>query len=147
MNVTLDEKGRISLPVSLRKVINETTLFLTEGLDDCLWLYTSAKWDDMKKTIMDNSNPFSAKSRVLRRRLLGPSQEIEIDKAGRIPIPQSLRDFAGLEKDCVVLGQDDYIEIWDKERYFSYKNDNNDDFIAATEEVGLKLNSLWSAEK
>ena len=138
-SVTLDEKGRISLPASLRRVLNETTLFLTEGMENCLWLYPPSEWDKLMKIVMDNSNPFSAKSRNLRRRFIGPSQEIEIDKAGRIPIAQSLRDYADLQKDCVVVGQAEYIEIWNEAAYREYKAANKDEFDAASEEVGNRL--------
>ena len=138
-SVTLDEKGRISLPAPLRRVLNETNLFLTEGMENSLWLFTTAEWNKLLKTVMDNSNPFSAKSRNLRRRFIGPSHEVEIDKAGRIPVAQSLRDYAGLQKDCVVVGQAEYIEIWDEASFRSYKAANKDEFDAAYEEVGDRL--------
>ena len=133
--VTLDEKGRISLPASLRKILDEKSLFLTESTDNCLWLYPSGEWKEMLKNIMDNTDPFSAKSRHIRRHIIGPSQEVEIDKAGRIPVAQSLRDFAGLLKDCVVLGQVEYIEIWAEEKYRAYKEASNEELIAGSEEL------------
>ncbi|MDR0583360.1 MAG: division/cell wall cluster transcriptional repressor MraZ [Treponema sp.] len=142
--ITLDDKGRLSLPVRLRNALSYTTLFLTRGMDDCLWLYPPNEWKEMLKTIMDTTNPFSAKSRNIRRRLIGPSQEVEIDKAGRIPVAQTLREFAGLNKECVVLGQSDYIEIWDEERYRAYLEAHEDEFISGSEELGdlLKGNRI-----
>lgn len=139
--VTLDEKGRISLPANLRKILDEKNLFITEGTENCLWLYPSAEWKDMLKTIMDNTDPFSAKSRNIRRRIIGPSQEVEIDKAGRIPIASGLREYAGLLKDCVVLGQVEYIEIWAEEKYRSYKAASNEEFIEGSEELSGILKS------
>jgi MraZ protein len=133
--VTLDEKGRISLPANLRKILDEKSLFLTESADNCLWLYPSGEWKEMLKTIMDNTDPFSANYRTIRRRIVGPSQEVEIDKAGRIPVAQSLRDFAGLSKDCVVLGQVEYIEIWAEEKYRAYKTASNEELVAGSEEL------------
>ena len=137
--VTLDEKGRISLPALLRRCLNESNLFLTEGSENCLWLYPGSQWNDMINTIMKNTDPFSKKDRNLRRRIIGPSQEVEIDKAGRIPIAVSLREFAGLSKDCVVLGQVDYIEIWDEECYKKFLNDSNDEYNTASEELSISL--------
>jgi MraZ protein len=137
--VTLDEKGRISLPALLRRCLNESTLHLTEGSDSCLWLYPGSQWNEMINVIMKNTDPFSQKGRNLRRRIIGPSQEVEIDKAGRIPVAMSLREFAGLSKDCVVLGQVDYIEIWDEERYRGFRTDSNDEYNAASEELSLAL--------
>lgn len=137
--VTLDEKGRISLPAFLRRCLNESTLFLTEGSDNCLWLYPGSQWNEMIDTIMKNTDPFSQKGRNLRRRIIGPSQEVEIDKAGRIPVPATLRESAGLVKDCVVLGQVDYIEIWDEGRYRGFREQSNDEYNAASEELSLTL--------
>lgn len=134
-NVTLDEKGRISLPAPLRKCLHDSPLHLTKGSDDCLWLYPDSQWNEMQETIMKNTNQFSEKGLKLRRRILGPRQPVEIDKAGRIPVAISLREFAGLSKDCVVLGQVDYIEIWDEERYKKFIAESNDEYIAAAEEL------------
>jgi MraZ protein len=139
-SVTLDEKGRISLPAGLRKELNETSLRLTKGEDNCLWLYPPAKWEELVgNTIKDNTDPFSKVDRRVLRKIIGPSQEVEIDKAGRIPIVQGLREFAGLTKDCVVLGQIDYIEIWDGCRYREYFEGNDKEFEAASEELSKRI--------
>jgi MraZ protein len=137
--VTLDEKGRISLPALMRRCLNESTLYLTEGFEKSLGLYTSEQYNKMINDITNNTNPYSQKDRNLRRRIAGPFQEVEIDKAGRIPIAASLREFAGLSKDCVVLGQIDYIEIWDEEKYRSFKEAGDEEFVAASEELSLTL--------
>jgi len=140
--VTLDEKGRISLPASLRKDLAESSLRLTKGEDNCLWLFPAEKWEELVSTkIAENTDPFSRKDRSLLRRLIGPSQSIEIDKAGRIPIVQGLREFAGLAKDCMVLGQIDYIEIWDEASYFKYLESTCDEFEAASEELSSRIKS------
>jgi MraZ protein len=137
--ITLDDKNRLSLPARLRSALANTTLFLTQGMDDCLWLYPSEEWKAMLKTIMDTTNPFSSRSRIIRRRIIGPAQEVEIDKAGRIPVAQSLREFAGLTRDCVVLGQYDYIEIWAEDRFRTYIAANNEEYISGSEELGNLL--------
>lgn len=138
--VTLDDKCRISLPVSLRKALDETDLFLTKGTGKYLWLYPPAKWYKLKDSIMENTNPFSEKDLRLRRRFLGPSVNVEIDKAGRIPISASLREFAGLSKDCVVVGQVDYIEIWSQEN-FQGSQASEEEVQEASEEFGALLKS------
>jgi len=140
--VTLDEKGRISLPAGLRKEIDDPSLRITKGHDNCLSLYTLSKWETLVSTqIAENTDPFSRKDRSLLRRIIGPSQEIEVDKAGRIPIPQSLREFANLSKDCIVLGQISYIEIWDEERYLKYLETSGDEFEEASEELSSRIKS------
>jgi MraZ protein len=137
--ITLDDKGRLSLPVRLRNALADTTLFLTKGMDDCLWLFPSNEWKEMLNIIMDGTTLFSSSSRTIRRQLIGPSQEEEIDKAGRIPVPQTLREFAGLSKECVVLGQFNYIEIWSDDRYQAYLEAHKQEFLLGTEELGNLL--------
>jgi len=139
-SVTLDEKGRICLPATLRKEMNEPVLRLTKGEDDCLWLFTPAKWEELvSSAIKENTDLFSKKDRRLIRQFIGPSQEVEVDKAGRIPITIKLREFAGLSKECVVLGQIDYIEIWDEERYSRYLENGGDDLDTASEELSGRI--------
>jgi len=139
-SVTLDEKGRICLPASLRKEMNEPILRLTKGEDDCLWLFTPAKWEELVSSkIKEYTDLFSRNDRRLMRQFIGPAQEVEVDKAGRIPIAVKLREFAGLSKECVVLGQIDYIEIWDEGRYSKYLEDGGDDLNTASEELSGRI--------
>jgi len=139
-NVTLDEKGRVSLPAGLRKALNEMPLRLTKGEDNCLWLYPPEKWEELvNKEIKPITDPFSKVDRRVLRTIIGPAQEVEIDKAGRIPIVQGLREFAGLSRDCVVLGQIDFIEIWDAARYREYFEGNEEKFEAASEELSKRI--------
>ena len=137
--VTLDDKSRISLPAFLRRCLNETSVYLTEGEENCLRLYPFNNWNEMINDIMKNTETLSAKDRNLRRRIIGSSQEVEIDKAGRIPVAQNYREHARLSKDCVVLGQVDYIEIWDETLYRSYKETSNEEYAAASEELSNRL--------
>ncbi|GHT96936.1 transcriptional regulator MraZ [Spirochaetia bacterium] len=132
------KKAGVSLPSRLRAALTNT-LILTQGADDCLWLYPPKEWMQLVKVIMDSTSPFKANSRLVRRRIIGPSQEVEIDKAGRIAIPQSLREFAALSRDCVVLGQYEYVEIWDAARYRSYIEGNKAEFNSGFEELGALL--------
>jgi len=136
--ITLDDKSRLSLPARLRNAVADTTMFLTRGMEKCLWLYPSDKWKEIEKAIMDTTNPFLTNSRNIRR-FFGPVLEVEIDKAGRIPVAESLREFAGLAKDCVVLGQFDYIEIWANDRYQAYLAEHEEEFISGSEELGNLL--------
>ena len=70
------------------------------------------------------------------RRLIAPAQPVEFDKTGRISIPQSLRDYASLTKDCVILGINKYIELWDAQKYEAYLEQTDLSFREATEELG-----------
>jgi len=145
-NVTLDEKGRISLPAPLRRILDDSKLTLTQcDYDSCLWLFPTNVYMELLKQYSANTNLLSKKDRDFRRRIYN-SHSIEIDKAGRIPIVQDYREFAGLTKDCIVLAQGDYIEVWDEERYNKCLSDTKDDFFTASEELGTKLKSNAGAK-
>ncbi|MDH7483338.1 MAG: division/cell wall cluster transcriptional repressor MraZ [Spirochaetales bacterium] len=132
---TLDEKGRISLPARLRAEL-PGSIVLTQGADTCLWLFPPQEWEDLSRKILASTNPFQTTSRLVQRRILAPAQEVEIDKLGRISIPQSLREYAGLSRECVILGIGRSIEIWDQHTYQKYLAENQDAFMAAAEELG-----------
>ncbi|HON12527.1 MAG TPA: division/cell wall cluster transcriptional repressor MraZ [Treponema sp.] len=133
---TLDEKGRLSLPVRLRSELPGNILVMTQGVDRCLWLFAPEQWKILSRKLMETTSPFQARARMVQRRIIAPAQEVEIDKAGRIAIPQSLREFAALNRECVILGIDKYIEIWDSDQYKQYWNENEAEFRSAAEELG-----------
>jgi len=133
---TLDEKGRISLPAKLRGELAGNEFVLTQGVDACLWLFAPDQWNALSKKLIESTSLFAARARLVQRRILAPAQEVEVDKLGRIAIPQSLREFAGLTKECVILGITRYIEIWDAEAYKRYLESNESEFLAAAEELG-----------
>ena len=135
-NNTLDEKGRIMIPVKLKTAIYGNTLILTKGVDKCLWLFPVDEWKKLTQQIMSNTSIFLEKSRIFLRKIIAPAHEVEIDKAGRMIIKQELREFAGLKKECVILGINNYIEIWDKEVYQEYREENKADLNNAAEEIG-----------
>src|SRR5512138_1972617 len=133
---TLDEKGRIMFPVRLRSELEGSTLILTRGIDRCLWLFSPDQWKTLSDKVMESASLFQSQSRSVLRRLVAPAQEAEIDKAGRVSIPQSLREFAGLGKDCVFLGINKYFELWDSNEYEKYLGESEADFRGATEGLG-----------
>ena len=123
-------------PVRLRSELVGSTMVLTRGIDRCLWLFSPEQWKVLSDKVMESASLFQSQSRSVLRRLVAPAQEVEIDKAGRISIPQSLRDFAGLEKDCVFLGINKYFELWDSGEYDKYLEGSEADFREATEGLG-----------
>ena len=82
---------------------------------------------------METASPFSKQNRLVLRSPMAPAQEVELDKAGRLSIPQSLREYAGLSKDCIILGINRYMELWDSESYKSYLEENEQDLKDAAE--------------
>ena len=134
---TLDEKGRILFPSKLRNELfgenEKNVLIVTQSFDHCLWLYTLEEWKTLSSRIMETASPFSKQNRLVLRTLIAPAQEVELDKAGRLSIPQSLREYAGLSKDCVILGINKYMELWDAETYSRYLEENDEELKDAAE--------------
>ena len=133
---SVDEKGRLSLPAKLREGLAGTQFVLTQGVDKCLWLFPPAEWEILSQKLMDSTNLFQTRARLVQRRIIAPAQEVEVDKLGRISVPQSLREWAGLTKECVILGITKYIEIWDAKEYQKYLDASEADFRNAAEELG-----------
>ena len=141
---SLDDKGRFLIPSRIRNGITGNVLFLTRAVDRCLWIFTPEEWGKISDLIMGASSMFNSRTRLLQRRIIAPAQECEIDKSGRITIPPTLRQSAGLEskKEAVILGVQNYMELWDVETYDKYLLDSEDDFLEAAEDLDklLRLN-------
>jgi len=133
---TLDEKGRILFPAKLRSELTGNVLIVTQSLDRCLWLFTPEEWKNVSSKLMDSASPFNERNRLVLRRFIAPAQEIEFDRSGRLSIPQSLREYASLSKECVLLGVSKYIELWDSESYKVYLEQTEASFRNAAEELG-----------
>jgi MraZ protein len=136
---SLDEKGRLLLPSKMRSEIAGTMIFLTRGVEKCLWLFPPENWKKFSDNLIGSTSLFQEKARLIQRRMIAPAQEVEFDKTGRIMVPQTLRDFADLKKDCIILGVTTRIEIWDESLYLSYLDENETKFKEAAEELGGKI--------
>ncbi len=132
----LDDKGRLSIPARVRAELTGDTLVLTRGVDQCLWLFPPEEWKALSESLMRAASPFTKKARLLQRRIIAPAQEVELDRAGRINIPASLLQSAGLSRECIILGINRYLEIWDVEAYDAYLEENESEFQEAAEELG-----------
>jgi MraZ protein len=137
--IILDDKGRLSLPTKIRAALEDNTQMLTKGPDGCIWLYPMEEWNKLMQKVRTSSSAFMSDFRALRRHLIGPAQDVEIDKAGRIAIPQTLREYADLTRDCIVLGQDDFVEIWNADRYRTYEEESKEEYEIAYEKLGATL--------
>lgn len=134
--VAIDEKGRILVPARLRAEISGNNLVVTRGIENCLWVFPPEEWARIADSLMRAASPFQAKARLLQRHIIAPAQDIELDKAGRLNLPQTLQETAGLAKECIMLGLMKYMEIWDVEAYQTYTASTEDDFKSAAEELG-----------
>ncbi len=115
-NHTIDTKGRLIIPSKFREQLGDEFV-VTKGLDGCLFAYDNEEWKTFEQTL--KSLPLTSKdARKFVRFFLAGADNAEIDKQGRILLPANLREFAGLEKDIVLAGVGNRIEVWSKERYF-----------------------------
>lgn len=110
---SLDSKGRVNFPSKLRDALG-SHFVITRGLDGCLFVYGMDEWEKMGEKI---ANMPMSKGRNFQRYFFGSAIEVEPDKQGRVMIPANLRNFAGLEKEIVILGTTNRAEIWDAVQY------------------------------
>jgi MraZ protein len=113
---TVDDKSRIAIPAKLRYELGER-VWLVKGIDTCLYVFTQDGWADFKDEYITNLKMTDTNARRLQRFILGGSREFEIDKQGRINLPQDHKDYAGIEKDVVFLGCGNRIELWPLDAY------------------------------
>ncbi len=110
---TIDEKGRVSFPSRLREDLG-VSFIVTKGLDGCLFVYPMEEWEKLENKIREL--PLS-KARSIQRFLFASAAKVECDKQGRIILPQSLREFAHLSKNVMIIGASVRAEIWDKDTW------------------------------
>lgn len=142
--VSIDEKGRILIPSRLKDSVPEDTLVITRGVERCLWLLIEQTWQELSERIMGNPwSMFDQRSRLLQRRIIAPAQQCMI-KSGRITIPATLRETAGLElkSEVILLGIQNRLEMWNLEEYEKYIEESEKDFTEASEAIGKDLRSL-----
>lgn len=122
---TLDEKGRIIIPSKLRNDLGENFI-ITRGLDNCLFIYPKDEWTNVIEKYKQLPNTKDARN--FMRFLLSGATPLEFDKSGRINIPIPLMKFADLKKDCVIIGVNERLEIWDSTNWEKFLNENEDSF-------------------
>lgn len=137
-NHTIDTKGRLIVPSKFRDQLGDEFV-VTKGMDGCLFVYANEDWSAFEQKL--TSLPLINKeARKFARFFLAGAAQVEVDKQGRILLPSNLRDFAGLEKDVVLVGVGSRIEIWSRENWENMDADSNMDDIAATmESLGLTI--------
>ncbi len=130
---SIDEKGRIIIPSKFRGELGDSFV-ITRGLENCLFVYSLVEWtkitDKLKKL------PFTKKdARNFTRFLLSGATVTELDKQGRTNITSSLIKHANLDKDCVIIGVNDRLEIWSKENWENFYEENVDNLSDIAENL------------
>lgn len=126
----LDPKGRISLPARFRAAFADGAV-LTLGQDGCLFCFPRAEWDERSAEV--RSLPLSdAAGRAYARMFFGKAEAVEIDAQGRLLVPQRLRTEAGIDKEAVIVGVFDRMEVWDRDAYERYEATHAASYQAGT---------------
>lgn len=130
----MDAKGRIAVPAKFRSLL-DTTAVVTRGLDQSLFLYPKKEWEAIASKLA--ALPLSkANSRAFARLMLAGAFDAELDKQGRMIIPDYLRKFAQLSKKVVVAGLYNRIEIWNEQAWLNYKQATEKESTAIAEGLG-----------
>ena len=129
----LDDKGRIFLPAKFREELADG-LVITKGQERCLYVWPAAEFDRFTESL--RNAPVTNKSARDYMRVLyaGASDEVP-DKQGRVTIPTQLREYAGLSRECVVIGANTRVEIWDAQAWEAYLAEQEPAFAELSEEV------------
>jgi MraZ protein len=112
----LDDKGRLMIPARYRELL-AAGAYITQGFDRCLMVMTDVHFNQVYERI-NSMNPADNTTRMLRRLILSNAYAVDVDKVGRILVPQNLRDFIGVGSgELVLAGQGDYFEVWTPEEW------------------------------
>ena len=126
VNLNLDSKGRMAMPTRFRAPLRESCqgkLILTINAQDrCLWLYPLPAWEEIETKLTALSS-FDRSAVRIKRLLMGHATECELDGQGRISVPAALRDYAGLDKKAVLLGQGNKFEVWDEASFLQQREE------------------------
>lgn len=130
---TIDSKGRIVLPARFRQELGET-FFVAKGFFDCIQVLSIEEFEKLRASI----KALPAKQALaLQYSIIATAMEVTPNAQGRVPLSQSLREIAGLTKDAMVLGMDNRIEIWDKEKFDQMQKKNKGAEVDALEALML----------
>lgn len=131
---TIDDKGRIAIPIKFRKALVKGAV-VTRGLDTSLFLFPKEEWGKLAEKLaglpLGQSN-----SRAFARLMLAGAMDVQMDKQGRIVLPEYLRGYASLKKSVVVAGLFNRLELWDEDKWEAYKKKVEADAESVAEQLG-----------
>lgn len=137
---TLDAKGRLIIPAKFRQALKEhevQSLFLTRGLDGCLFLFTDAEWRVLENRLKQISFT-KGEGRKFNRLFFSGAAEVAVDRLGRVLMPRSLKEFAQIKTDVVIVGVANRIEVWSKELWKSFYEGTRASFEDVAERMMLE---------
>jgi MraZ protein len=132
---SLDAKKRLNVPPKFRAAFSAGVV-LVEALEPCVAVYTVAGFEEFTERVLVGRNPLSPEYRKLARRFVGRSFDTELDATGRVTLNQSLLEYAGIEKEVVVVGALDHLEIWDRSAWRADQDELNAEVQRIAEGLG-----------
>ncbi len=130
---TIDEKGRMIVPAKFREALG-TSFIVTRGLDQCLFVYPMQEWAVLEQKLKSLSL-MKSDARAFTRFFFSGATECELDKQGRVNLPNNLIEHAKLDKDCVVIGVSNRVEIWSKPIWENYFQESEESFNEIAEKL------------
>ncbi|GIW63684.1 MAG: transcriptional regulator MraZ [Patescibacteria group bacterium] len=125
-HISLTTGNRVALPKKIREQLDNHTFILTKGFDFCLSGYRTQDWEKKAKELMNSS--LLDKTDIRKKRIMFSSAVyLEFDNQGRFILPKNLLDFAGIQKEVVIIGVGDHFEIWAKENWEVYQNQDDNE--------------------
>jgi MraZ protein len=143
-HINLDSKGRLAIPARYRDRLSESCnghLIVTIDVDRCLLVYPLPEWERIEQALMSRPN-MNPQVRRLQRQIVGHATDVDLDGQGRILVSASLREYASLEKQIVLVGQGNKFEIWDEQAWNSQRDAWLDDELAGDPAAALDSLSL-----
>ena len=120
----IDDKGRLVIPTKFREELG-SEFIITRGIEKCLYVYSLNEWEKLVSKL--NTLPFTKKvTRTFTRFFYSGATACMFDKSGRMSITSPLVSYAGLDKECIIIGVNDHLEIWDSEAFNEFMMDNSD---------------------
>jgi MraZ protein len=133
---SVDEKGRMAVPAKFRAKLKNGAV-VTKGLDNCLVIYPRSEWETLAEKL--SSLPISqANTRAFSRLMLAGAMDIELDKQGRVIVPEYLRKYAHVKKKVVVAGLYNRLEVWNEDKWEEYRTETEE----ASNEIAEQLGEL-----
>ena len=119
---TLDAKNRLTVPARFRAAL-AGKVFLVRGADPCISLYPESTYSELTEAALQGMNPFSTQARELKRMFYGNATDSELDSAGRVMLTPRHLEHAGIDREVVITGAGDCLELWDRSAWEAYDRD------------------------
>ncbi len=132
---SLDAKNRLNVPAKFRPAFSDGVV-LAKALEPCVAIWSPTSFEQWTESFLSNLNPVSKERRSLARYFAGNSWDVDLDSAGRVTLGQPLLEYAGIEKDVVVVGNLDHIEVWDRGRWHSDQKELDSEIVGIAESLG-----------